>query len=359
MANTFFSQLDSDTLCALLGRTPLRDAALVQVGPELRIEQCSEQAAELTGLHPLERIDQLLSEPARDALRDCVEHHALRTVFEEIDGASYRLELLPCRKGALLAFQRDDRTEYDGNLRVLHARTAQALGVIMGAAGQMDDGKLRSVLRCQCLRIQRLFDHSDFLHDTPSIEQMRLSYADYGELLRTVAAATQKYTKQEIVLRTPENSLVLIESRLVQMALYNLLTNAVRVSPPGEPIEVTLRDSPDAVTVTVSDRGPGLDLAQFSDLLAGWRTSVSFNEYISFVRRGAPLGLGLPLALRVAQVHGGTLLLSAREGGGSELHFQIAHLTAEVEKNRLYSPVTIQTSAPLDEIELSVLWDAL
>ena len=61
MADTFFSQLDSAALRALLNRTALHDAALLTVGPTLYIEACNDAAARLTGLHPLERIDQLLS----------------------------------------------------------------------------------------------------------------------------------------------------------------------------------------------------------------------------------------------------------------------------------------------------------
>ena len=45
MADTFFSQLDSAALRALLNRTALHDAALLTVGPTLYIEACNDAAA--------------------------------------------------------------------------------------------------------------------------------------------------------------------------------------------------------------------------------------------------------------------------------------------------------------------------
>ena len=46
----------------------------------------------------------------------------------------------------------------------------------------------------------------------------------------------------------------------------------------------------------------------------------SIDDYRALVRGGTPLGLGLPLVNQIAQAHGGRLLLTQREGGGSVLH---------------------------------------
>ena len=72
MAENFFTDLEDSALRALLSRTALRDTALITVGPSLHMENCNEAARQLTGLHPMERADQVLSDAAADALQTCL-----------------------------------------------------------------------------------------------------------------------------------------------------------------------------------------------------------------------------------------------------------------------------------------------
>ncbi|MDY3618411.1 sensor histidine kinase [Agathobaculum sp.] len=354
MAETFFSQLDDETLRALLGRTALRDAALVLAGPTLHIERCSESAARLTGLHPLERIDQLLSEATVHALQDCIENKRPRTVYEELDGVEYRLELLPHREGALLAFLRDDRAQYDGSLRVLHIKNAQFIGAMLADIGQVEDQALAQHMQNQCMRMLRAFDHSDFLHTPSQLEHLRLTWGDLAGLCREAAEAVRKKTGRNIVLHAPERYPFLMERDLIKTALYNLLANALQVTPEGEAVEIFLSPDPEHPTVTVADRGPGLDASLFERLLDGWHHTVGFYQYLELARGGVSLGLGLPLIERIASLHCGRLLLSPRDGGGSELHFVLSHLPDAMADNNLHAPTVID-SYSVEELELSIL----
>src|SRR5690606_27487740 len=47
----------------------------------------------------------------------------------------------------------------------------------------------------------------------------------------------------------------------LERALVNLVENAVRFSPPGEPVTIEVRSEPRAVAIIVSDRGPGVPAA--------------------------------------------------------------------------------------------------
>lgn len=356
MADQFFSQLDGDALRELLARTGLRGAAVVQVAPTLHIENENEAAARLTGLHPLERIDQLLSAQAAEALRACIAERAPRTVFEELDGIEYRLELIPHRDGALLAFVRDDRASYDGTLRVLHAKGTQYLGALLADAEQVDDPVLAAHLRRQCLRLHRLLTHSDFLHDPPLTEQLRLMDTDLAALCRDAAAQAAAHAPHAapIAVHAPETCRALIEPQMVRTALYNLLSNAMQVTPADGDIALTLADDGAFYTITIADRGPGLDAARFAALLSGWQSALPLDDYLALAREGTPPGLGLPLAQRVALLHGGSLLLSPRAGGGSELHLTLAHLPASLADHNLRAPMILEDGYPLEEVEFSI-----
>lgn len=358
MADTFFSQIDEKTLRELLARTGLRDAAVITVSSTLYIENSNEIATRLTGLHPLERIDQLLSEQAAAALCDCIATRTPHTVYEELDGLEYRLEILPHRDGALLAFVRDDRASYDGTLRVLHAKGTQYLGTLLADAAQVDDPVLSAHLRRQCLRLHRLLMHSDFLHDPPLTEQLQLHHDDLAELCRSAAEQASTHTSSNaapITVHADDSCIALIEPQLIRTALYNLLANALHVTPPDGDISLSLYDDGAFFTITVADRGPGLDAARFEALLSGWQMPAPLDEYLALARQGTPPGLGLPLIQRIAQLHGGSLLLSPREGGGSQLHFTIAHLPESLADHNLHAPMILEDGYPLEEIEFSIL----
>ena len=159
----------------------------------------------------------------------------------------------------------------------------------------------------------------------------------------------------KFIVQVPEHADALIDTRLVRTAIYNLLTNALRVTPEDGEITVSLTDTRDFVTIAVADTGPGLDPAKFDDLLSGWRRTTSMDDYRALVRGGTPLGLGLPLVNQIAQAHGGRLLLTQREGGGSVLHLCLAHLPHTLEDDLFRAPTIIEDGYTAEEIEFSIL----
>ena len=56
----------------------------------------------------------------------------------------------------------------------------------------------------------------------------------------------------------------------------------------------------------------------------------------------------------IAQLHDGSLLLSPREGGGSLLHFTLAHLPDTLADHNLRAPMILEDGYPLEEVEFSI-----
>jgi len=94
----------------------------------------------------------------------------------------------------------------------------------------------------------------------------------------------------------------------IDRAVGNLLDNAAKWSPPGGPVEVTVRDG----SVTVRDHGPGIppdDLPFVFD-----------RFYRSAAGRSMPgSGLGLAIVRQVAEIHGGFVTARNAEDGGAIL----------------------------------------
>ena len=101
----------------------------------------------------------------------------------------------------------------------------------------------------------------------------------------------------------------------IDRAVSNLLDNAVKWSPPGEPIDVRVTAEGEVV---VRDRGPGIDTADLPHVFDRF--------YRASCARGTPgSGLGLAIVRRVAESHGGSVTAetASGDGGGALLRLQL------------------------------------
>ena len=91
----------------------------------------------------------------------------------------------------------------------------------------------------------------------------------------------------------------------LEQILLNVLTNAIRHSPEGGVVTVTIEPAPDIVSISVHDQGSGVPTADLERI---------FDVYESGVEEGH--GLGLPLSRRLAQLLGGQLRAERPPQGG-------------------------------------------
>jgi CheY-like chemotaxis protein len=84
--------------------------------------------------------------------------------------------------------------------------------------------------------------------------------------------------------------------------MWNLLSNAVKFTKPGGRIEVTAEETADAVKVTVSDNGVGIDPAFLPHVFERFRQADS-----SSTRMQSGLGLGLAIVRHLVDLHGGSV----------------------------------------------------
>jgi len=92
---------------------------------------------------------------------------------------------------------------------------------------------------------------------------------------------------------------------LIDIAIRNVIDNAIRIAPPGSAVEVTVGA---AGEVAIDDRGPGVP-DQHKELI--------FDRFWRADRSRAGAGIGLALVRRVARLHGGDARVEDRPGGGA------------------------------------------
>ena len=179
--------------------------------------------------------------------------------------------------------------------------------------------RMRHVIDSQVFHMARLVD--DLLDDS-SVDsgkfRMQRESMDLADTLRQVVQAWQPaiaLKSQTLQLRLPQQALRVHgdASRLAQ-ALANLLDNANRYTPEGGRIRVAARRTPAGIAVRVSDNGMGMP----RDILDCIFGLFSRGTQATAVHKGG-LGIGLAVALELAEAHGGTLVASsAGEGLGSQ-----------------------------------------
>ncbi len=104
-----------------------------------------------------------------------------------------------------------------------------------------------------------------------------------------------------------------LDARRMRQALVNLLRNAVQASPPTVRPEVTLAQEGDMLVFSVHDYGMGIPAGDEQRLFAPFYTT-----------RLAGTGLGLTVARRIAELHGGTIVASNHPNGGAIFRLIVA-----------------------------------
>ncbi len=103
--------------------------------------------------------------------------------------------------------------------------------------------------------------------------------------------------------------MVTVDKGLLERAVANIVENAVKYAPEGEPVKVSASALGERVELRVVDRGPGVpDTAKD-------RIFAPFQRY-GDAPRGAGVGLGLAVARGFAEAMGGTLAAEDTPGGG-------------------------------------------
>ena len=123
-----------------------------------------------------------------------------------------------------------------------------------------------------------------------------------------------------------------LDADKISAVLINLITNAIKFTPDGGTIELVARAAPDQnAEVLVQDRGVGLDPETLNHVFQPFFTQLDPSRHSSgefgFNKRG--LGLGLSIAKRFVELHGGTISAACRDGGGTRFTVRLPRLASE------------------------------
>jgi two-component system sensor histidine kinase MprB len=139
---------------------------------------------------------------------------------------------------------------------------------------------------------------------------------DLADVVRTAVIRARARTPEVTFALTEQSVQVIGKRNSLERAVLNLLDNAAKWNPPGEPVYVDVQRLAGLASVTVTDSGPGVPDVDLERVFERFhRTDEA---------RALPgSGLGLAIVRQVVQAHGGRAWLSRRAGGGTVAHIAV------------------------------------
>jgi signal transduction histidine kinase len=199
------------------------------------------------------------------------------------------------------------------------------LTVIGGYLESLQDGKLKptperfAIMQTEIVHLQHLVDDLRTLSLADAGElKLHLQPVLPGELLEHIKAAYQHQAEErgirlEVEIQ-PGLTEITIDPERMEQVLGNLVSNALRYTPEGGNIRLTVSQITERLELSVQDNGTGISPEILPHIFER-----SFRGDSS--RSGNESGLGLAIAKSIVELHGGQIKLESQPGYGS--HFKI------------------------------------
>src|SRR5882724_536450 len=121
--------------------------------------------------------------------------------------------------------------------------------------------------------------------------------------------AQQAHRPEDLVLEVVNAPVPISEDYLAKI-VDELVHNALKFSQVETKVQVTLSDAPTGVTLTVTDQGRGFSTEHITKVGA-------YMQFDRKMQEQQGQGLGLTIAKRLTELHGGTLAIQSQRGGGT------------------------------------------
>jgi signal transduction histidine kinase len=178
------------------------------------------------------------------------------------------------------------------------------------------------LLNSQTARLGRLVDE---LLDVSRIESGKIDFqwaaVDLAELVTEVANRLQMTTSQHTIEVDPDGAAgnpVPADRDHLEQVLDNLVTNAIKFSPDGGTIRVSLRNDPENVTLSVRDPGVGIPPGQLEAIFG-----LFYQAEDPVSRRTGGMGLGLYISKEIITRHGGQIWAESVPNEGSTFNISL------------------------------------
>lgn len=255
------------------------------------------------GLAPLRHLSQALAQRQPQALDPVV----LSDMPSEVEPVVRSLNALFERIQTMVALERRFTFDAAHELRTPIAAIRTQAQVALGAG--KDDEQRNHALNYTlvgCDRathlVEQLLTLSRLESSSGAAPSARVDVSAVAQRVAADLALTALGRSQELQLDAPPHAMIQADDMLTSVLVRNLLDNALRYSPDGARVAVTLQVDAHHVTLQVQDSGPGLAEAEMA------RLGERFYRVLGSGQTGS--GLGWSIVRRIAKVYGAQVNVS-------------------------------------------------
>jgi PAS domain S-box-containing protein len=250
-----------------------------------------------------------------DITQRTLAEEALREAFDREREVARELRTLDEMKNALLeAVSHDIRAPLTTVLGI--ALTLQREELHLSAQETQD---LLRRLASNAQKLERLVaDLLDLQRIRRGLTSAHRRPTDLGALVERVVRDCDLPFDREVHVDAPAVEANVDESK-VERIVDNLVTNALRHTPPGTPVWVRVAPVENGAMIAVEDAGPGVPESMHTAIFE------PFRQGSAGPRDTPSVGIGLALVARFAAMHGGRAWVEDRAGGGSSFRVLLAN----------------------------------
>ncbi len=147
---------------------------------------------------------------------------------------------------------------------------------------------------------------------------LRIMQCDVGDVISDAIDAIRSLADEKNVLWHPDHVRAAIDRDAIARVIQNLVTNAVKLTPPGGDVHVSLQGRGEILRVEVADHGPGIAAEHHPKIFE------KFGQLDTNVRQSIPSsGLGLYFCKLAVEAHGGRIGVDSEVGQGSTFWFEL------------------------------------
>jgi heavy metal sensor kinase len=207
-----------------------------------------------------------------------------------------------------------DNIAHDLKSPITRIRGISEVSLTTGASEKEYENMAASTVE-ECDRLLDIINTMLVISKTEAgVNELDAKELDIGAVVRDACELFQSPAEDKdirLVCDVPGNFSISGDNRMIQRMIANLLDNAIKYTPAGGSIEVTINTGTnDAVAIVVKDTGVGISEEDMPRIFERfYRCDPSRSE--------AGIGLGLSFARAIARAHGGNISVFSKPGKGS------------------------------------------
>ncbi len=253
----------------------------------------------LITLRPIQKQAQLIGPTAT------IKHLSLKRVPSEI------APLITAVNGAFDRLEKGYQAQRDFSSNVAH-EVRTPLAVLRSSVEMIEDADVRSALGEDVLRLERMFEQMIDLSRADAQGKNAHAQIDLKQLAVDVAmdmSAGALKGRKSLAVTGADQSFATGNMGLLQIAVKNLVRNALMYSPVGTEVEIEVLENPSSIRIL--DRGEGINEEQKLHLFERFHRGAAANS------NTLGSGIGLAIVKSVVDAHAAQVNIHDRQGGGS------------------------------------------